>query len=332
MDDPLLLDEDARLAAVRRYDVLDSAPEAQFDKIVALVRTVLRVPIATVTLVDQDRQWFKARLGMPVAQTPRATSFCTHTIQRRDALVVPDALADPRFAHYPLVTGAPFVRSYCGVPLRTPDGYNVGALCAIGTEPRTFSAAEIAILFNFASLVVDELELRQIAQRDLLTGALTRRGFFELADKEIARHRRYGRPGALLMFDVDRFKAINDGHGHPAGDHVLRMLAELCADTMRPNDALGRIGGEEFAVLLPETDEVEAMAAAERFRARIEAHVFTLADGQRLRVTASFGIAALSDAIDDAAAWIAAADAPLYAAKRGGRNRCCADSRGSLAA
>ncbi|HEX8382493.1 MAG TPA: sensor domain-containing diguanylate cyclase [Sphingomonas sp.] len=323
MTDAPLLDEEARLSALHRYDVLDSAPEAQFDKIVDLVRTVFRVPIATVTLVAQDRQWFKARLGLAASETPRGVSFCTHTIQQREALVVPDAHADPRFASSPLVVGDPFVRSYAGVPLRTPDGYNVGALCAMDTQPRDFSPAEIAILANFASLVVDEFELRQIARRDQLTGALTRRGFVEQAAKEIARHQRYGRPGSLLMLDVDHFKSVNDTYGHPAGDQVLRLLADLCGEAMRPNDVLGRIGGEEFALLLPETDAAEALVAADRFRALIAARPFTLADGTALPITASFGVAELNRDIDGVDSWLAAADAPLYAAKRGGRNRCC---------
>lgn len=323
MTDLLLRDEDARLAALHRLDALDTAAEEPFEKIVDLVRAVLSVPMATVTLVEADRQWFKAHRGMPSQETPRAVSFCTHTIAQREPLVVPDAQADPRFANSPLVTGTPHIRAYAGIPLRTADGYNVGALCAIDSEPRAFSEADIAILANFAAIVMGELELRLIARRDHLTGTLTRRGFVEEAGKALARHARGGAASALALLDVDHFKSINDCHGHPAGDKVLRQLAEVCAGVMRPGDYFGRIGGEEFALLLADASAEEAQAAAERFRAAIEAHRFDIGIARPLAVTASFGVAAISPAMASAEAWLAAADSALYCAKRSGRNRTC---------
>ncbi|MDY7523157.1 GAF domain-containing protein [Sphingomonas sp. 10B4] len=159
--------------------MLDTAVEEPFEKIVTLVRTVLAVPMATVTLVDRDRQWFKAKRGLEATETPRSISFCTHTIAQREPLIVEDARSDQRFADSPLVNGPPYIRSYAGIPLRTPEGYNVGALCAMDTRRRGFSPADIAILGNFANIVCDELELRLIARVDYLTGALTRRGFLE---------------------------------------------------------------------------------------------------------------------------------------------------------
>lgn len=321
MSDAMLCDEEGRIAALDRLAVLDTAPEEPFEKIVNLVRTVLGVPIATVTLVDRDRQWFKARRGLDASETPRSISFCTHTIQERGPLIVTDALEDPRFADSSLVRGYPHIRSYAGIPLRTPDGYNVGALCAIDTQPRTFSAAEIAILTNFAHIVSNELELRLIAQRDHLTGALNRRGFIEQAAKELTRFARHGRPSALIILDVDHFKSVNDTYGHPAGDGVLRQIAELCSAAMRPTDSFGRLGGEEFALLLSEVEPAEALAAAERFRIAIDAHVFTLPGGGELHVTVSLGVAPLDRSVSGTDAWIAAADAWLYHAKRSGRNR-----------
>jgi diguanylate cyclase (GGDEF)-like protein len=320
MHDTQLHDDDARLAALHRLDILDSAVEQPFEKIVNLVRTVIGVPIATVTLVDRDRQWFKARRGLDVSETPRAISFCTHTIQQREPLVIADALLDPRFATSPLVVEAPHIRSYAGIPLSTPEGYNVGSLCAMDSVPRTFTASEIAILTNFANIVVDELELRMVAQVDFLTGALTRRGFIEQGEREIARSARYGRPTALVMIDIDHFKSVNDTYGHAAGDQVLHQVADLAASILRPSDVFGRLGGEEFAMLLPETGGEEAVVVAERLRQALAGHVMQLADGRALRVTASFGIAALAD--DKAVAdWLARADTMLYAAKAGGRNQ-----------
>jgi diguanylate cyclase (GGDEF)-like protein len=323
MPDVMLRDEEGRVAALGRLNALDTAPEEPFEKIVNLVRTILGVPMATVTLVDRDRQWFKAHRGMPAQETPRSISFCTHTIQQREPLIVEDALLDARFANSPLVRGDPFIRSYAGIPLRTPDGYNVGALCAIHTQPRTFSAAEIAILTNFANIVTDELELRLIAQRDHLTSALTRRGFIEQAEKELARSARHGRASSLIMLDVDHFKSVNDSYGHPAGDQVLRQIADLCHTAMRSSDTFGRVGGEEFALLLPEVGPAEALAAAERYRWLIEQHPFDITERRTVRVTASLGVAPLDPSITSVDAWFAAADAWLYRAKNSGRNRFC---------
>jgi diguanylate cyclase (GGDEF)-like protein len=322
--DPALTDEPARLAALHRMAVLDSEPEEPFENIVALVRTVLGVPMAAVSLIDEDRQWFKARSGFDATETSRDVSFCTHTIQQRDPLIVDDATQDARFAANPLVTGDPNVRSYAGVPLRTSDGYNVGSLCAIDTQARAFSASEIDVLEKFARIVVADLELRRIAGKDQLTGALTRRGFIDRADQEIERHHRYARPASLAMIDIDHFKAINDTYGHPAGDTVLRQISQLLQSEARPNDLLGRLGGEEFAMLMPETHSAAGYVAAERFRQRIAANSVEVAPGVRVQVTASFGVVELTAAITGAESWLAAADVLLYAAKRRGRNRCIA--------
>ncbi|MDB5658257.1 MAG: diguanylate cyclase [Cypionkella sp.] len=136
--DRKLADEEGRLEALRRYDVLDTPPEAPFDRLTELVRSVLGVPIAAVTLVDAERQWFKSIAGLNACETSLEISFCAHAIKKREPLVISDATLDMRFAKNPLVTGDPWIRSYLGIPLETPDGYNVGALCAIDTKPRTF--------------------------------------------------------------------------------------------------------------------------------------------------------------------------------------------------
>lgn len=323
-DDPHLRDEPGRLAALRRLEVLDTPPEPPFENVVSLVREILRVPIAAVSLIDADRQWFKACSGMSITQTTREESLCTHTVAQRDPMIITDISADPRFADHPIVQGDSDVRSYLGIPLRTADGYNIGSLCAVDTEPRMFSAEDVAVLTRFARIVVDELELRRIAARDQLTGALTRRGFLEAASQERERFSRYGRPASLAIIDLDHFKAINDTYGHPAGDVVLRQVAAVLDVMRRPNDLLGRLGGEEFAMLMPETTRDAALAAAERYRRAIAAAPIEITPGTRLPVTASFGVAQIDPGLASVEDWCAAADAPLYAAKRGGRNRCMA--------
>lgn len=315
-----LHDEPGRLAALGRLELVDSAPEPSFDRIVGLVRSVLQVPIAAVTLIDADRQWFKARHGLDLAETRREHSFCTHTIAQSAPLLIPDTHADPRFRGNPYVVGAPQIRAYAGVPLTTAEGYNVGALCAIDTQAREFGSGEIDLLRQFASLVVDDMELRQIARMDALTGALSRRGMLDAIDREIARSRRDGLDASLVMLDVDHFKAVNDTHGHPTGDCVLRDLARLADSILRPFDSVGRLGGEEFALLLPGAARPAAVAIAERLRSAI-ALQSTKSGEADISVTASFGVAPLASEIATAETWLAAADAPLYAAKRAGRNR-----------
>jgi diguanylate cyclase (GGDEF)-like protein len=315
--DEKLTDEAGRLAALRRYQVMDTPREETFDKITSLVRTILGVPICAVTLIDHDRQWFKSIQGVDAEETPRSVAFCDHTIRSREALVVEDALGDPRFADNPFVTEDPNIRSYAGVPLKTPDGYNLGALCVVDTEPHAFTPAQIDILGNFAGLVMDELELRTIAHKDFLTGAATRRAFVDAANREIDRALRTGRRGSLVTFDLDHFKQINDTYGHAAGDAVLTAVSTTCEVGLRPTDLLGRVGGEEFAILLPEADLDNAISAAERLRRSIEQLVYRDVPG--LRATASFGIAQLEPGWDYAH-WAEAADQALYEAKHGGRN------------
>ena len=316
-----LKDEPGRLAALRRYEVVDTGEEPPFQRIVDLVQTVLNVPAAAVTLIDGDRQWYKASRGIGAGKSiPRDASFCNDTIKQMGPLAVTDALADGRFAGNPMVTGAPYIRSYLGVPLTTPDGYNIGTLCAIDTEPRPFDSRQADILKKLAEIVVEQFELRQIAKQDAMTGALTRRGFFAELDKEFLRAARYDRPSSLLVIDVDHFRNINDRYGHPAGDAVLVSIANAAMATMRKSDIFGRIGGEEFALLLPETDAEEARDAAERIR-RIVEHTIVQTPAAEIKTTISIGIAPLPLPGEGSDVWFSEADIALYEAKQFGRNK-----------
>lgn len=156
-------DDEERLAELRRFDVLDTPPDERFDRLTRLVADLLDVPIALVSLVDRDRQWFKAKVGLDVDETRRDVSFCAHAILGDDVFVVPDAARDERFADNPLVTGDPSIRFYAGAPLRTRGGFRVGTLCAIDRIPRELSDAHRRLLVDLADVVVDELELQSAA-------------------------------------------------------------------------------------------------------------------------------------------------------------------------
>lgn len=316
-----LTDETGRLAALSRYDVLDTPAEGAFDKITDLVRNVLGVPMSAISLIDESRQWFKSHPGINAPETPRSIAFCDHAIRSREAMVVPDAAIDTRFRENPLVIGDPNIASYAGVPLETPDGYNIGTLCAIDTRPRDFDPAQIAILKSLAALVVEQLELRNLAERDSLTGALTRRAFVADIDRKIALYTRSRQTAAIVMIDIDHFKRVNDTFGHAAGDNAIRAVARLCDEGRRPPDMLGRLGGEEFALLLPDTSEDAAIQAAHRFCSAVRKLV--VKNDPPLRLTASFGVAAICDQRLTSESWLAAADEALYQAKRTGRDRVC---------
>ena len=312
--------ETARVDALHRYDILDSPPEESFDRIVRLAQIAVGTPTVLISLVDRDRQWFKSRIGLDAEEGPRSTSFCTHAIDRDVPLIVENALEDSFFRSHPVVTGAPFVRFYAGVPLRTPDGFNVGTLCAVDYAPRAITPLHIAVLQDLARLVVDELELRRLATTDSLTGLLTRRAFAVEATREAERARRTGRPLSCIAFDIDHFKSINDRHGHAAGDRVLQSVSDLCRRNLRAIDVAGRLGGEEFAALLPESASDAAFEVAERLRAAIAALPLQ-ESGETVAVTASFGVATLRPDETSVEAALNRADAAAYRAKRSGRNR-----------
>lgn len=317
--DVRLQDEEGRLSALHRYDVLDSEREASFDRVAALVRTVFGVPISTISLIDAKRQWLKSCIEPLGIESPRELSICSHTIRTRVPLLIPDTFADERFAQNPVVIGPPYIRSYLGAPLETPDGYNIGSLCVMDTVPRFFTPRQIEMLKSFAAIVVDELELRNLARIDNLTGAVSRSTFYEEIGAALSRLKRHGHPASVLMFDIDHFKRINDTQGHAAGDAVLKAIGSACSDLTREDDTFGRLGGEEFAILLHDTLAAGAMTAAERYREAIAS--LKIPGYPDIRVTASFGVAgAIAGTSSDD--WLAAADTGLYKAKNNGRNRC----------
>ena len=152
--------EKERLKTLRRYAILDTPPEEAFDRITSLVGRLLGVPIATVTFVDEHRQWFKAARGLSQRETRREIAFCAHAILNDEMMIVPDARLDFRFAQNPLVTGPIGIRFYAGMPLKGVDGSNIGVLCAIDTKPREFTEEHKSILEDLAEIATSELRLR----------------------------------------------------------------------------------------------------------------------------------------------------------------------------
>lgn len=159
---PPAIDESERLATLRALQVLDTLPEERFDRITRIAAALFNVPIALVSLVDQDRQWFKSRCGLDATETPRDIAFCAHAILGSQIMAVPDALLDERFRDNPLVVSDPKIRSYHGAPLRTANGQRVGTLCIIDTRPRQFDAEQLARLRDLADIVEAELSAQTL--------------------------------------------------------------------------------------------------------------------------------------------------------------------------
>ena len=326
--------EPQRQAALDRLQILDTVPEQAYDDLTRVAAAVCNAPMALVSLIDRDRQWFKSRYGIDFAQTERCIAFCDYAIRvPQQMLVVSDTRRDPRFRDNPLVHLGRGIRFYAGVPLVSPDGFAVGTLCVLDSRPRRLSKLQRDALEGLARQVSRLLELRlrnlelreALAERDRLahqlaklasTDALTllrnRRAFDVLrADQREAPTL----PMTVVMLDIDHVKAINDTHGHAVGDQILRRLADTVRSVLRRDDEAVRYGGEEFALVLPGTDGEGARILLERLRAQVAS----------LRVpvpfTFSAGYAEVrpgESGIDPA---LARADAALYAAKANGRDR-----------
>jgi len=330
------MDESRRLDALVKLNILDTPAEERFDRVTRIARRTLGVPIALVTLVDKDRQWFKSSQGLIFNETPRAFSFCSHAIESDAPFIVPDATKDTRFANNPLVTGEPQLRFYAGVPIKAPHGERIGTFCIFDREPRELEENELLTLRDLAAFIQNEFNIqgfnlrekellrernrfRHRALVDPLTRIWSRLAIMEMLPKEISRAERDKTPFSVAIADLDHFKSVNDAFGHLAGDAVLREAAQRIRQGLRIYDSVGRFGGEEFLILLPSCDISDAARIAERMRARVADEKIEIGD-VTISISASFGLAS-NTGIRNGTDIIAAADAALQIAKRNGRNR-----------
>ncbi|WP_084417982.1 GGDEF domain-containing protein [Henriciella litoralis] len=267
-------------------DVTYAPADDFFENIVDVLRNMLGVESATISVTDGEQRWLKASSGLD------------HE----------DIYSDVKF--------------YAGVPILSADNEIIGTLSALDSKERTLSPGQLQALEGIARVVRDFYELRRLAVSDGLTGLLTRRAFEEEADRLAKLCTRHRHPLQMICLDVDRFKSINDTYGHAAGDKVLKAVSETCRAHLRQSDVFGRMGGEEFAVLLPQTDGDGAVLVAEKLRVAIGAMRFEF-NGETIGVTASFGVGTQKDRRYDVATLLGYADAAMYQAKQTGRNRTC---------
>src|SRR6201996_443625 len=162
-----------RVAALQKYAILDTEPEQAFDDLTLLASFICKTPIAMISLIDEDRQWFKSKIGMKSSETPRDIAFCSVAIQQPDVMVVPDTFKDDRFRDNPFVTSDPHIRFYAGAPLINEDGFALGTVCVMDREPRELTAEQKQAMWSLARLALGQMELRHNLQ--LLKDALNDR-------------------------------------------------------------------------------------------------------------------------------------------------------------
>ncbi|MDJ0834798.1 MAG: sensor domain-containing diguanylate cyclase [Gammaproteobacteria bacterium] len=265
-------DEEQRLNTLKSLNILDTAAEERFDRLTRMAKRMFDVPIALVSLVDENRQWFKSCIGLPVLETSRDISFCGHAILGDEIFIIPDAAADVRFADNPLVTGEPFIRFYAGCPLKYTDGSKLGTLCIIDREPRDLTEDDLQALRDIASTVERELAAVQLATLDELTNIPNRRGFMMIAQHSINLCARQKMPATLVYMDLNKFKPINDTFGHAEGDRVLTTFAEHINAICRESDLFARLGGDEFAILFVNTSKNCAEDIIRRLQQSLQAY------------------------------------------------------------
>jgi diguanylate cyclase (GGDEF)-like protein len=262
--------EDERIQTLHSLNILDTASEERFNRLTRLAKQLFQVPIAVVSLVDTNRQWFKSCLGLDATETSRDVSFCGHTILGSDIFLISDTLKDKRFADNPLVTGPPHIRFYAGAPLSALDGNKLGTLCIIDDKPRSFNINELAALKDLAMMAEQEIIAVQLATLDDLTKISNRLGFITLAEKSLNMCQRQNLSASLIFFDLNDFKHINDKFGHAEGDRALISFAEAMVKTFRDSDIFARLGGDEFVVLLTDAKTDYSEEILSRFKKEIE--------------------------------------------------------------
>ncbi len=317
--------EEQRMSTLKRLEMLDTPAEERFDRITRTAARLFEMPMAAIGLVDESRVWFKSRYGFDDLEVPRDQSHCARVLEE-GALVESDD------------TKLPKAKFYAGVALLMPDGTRAGSLSVMDRKPRGFSKHDFEGLGDLMAWVVSELRsireakksealttqrafLRDKATIDALTQMHNRPTIMQLLETELTRSMREQRPLGVVVADLDHFKKVNDTFGHQAGDAVLREASRRMKASVRPTDAVGRYGGEEFVIVLPGANVESAARTAERIRAQVGASP-VMHGKTAIPVTMSLGVTA--SAFPERVKveqLIKAADEALYRAKKNGRNR-----------
>lgn len=294
-----------KLAHPPMLDLFYTPLEERFERITRIARQALRVPVAAITLLNAEKQWFKSASGWSIAELPADLSMCRLTLEQNGLQVIPDTRADPRTAKHPLVVSKPKFRFYAGHPLADGNGLVAGTFCVFDTKPRHLSEADRRCLLDLAALAQREVAddhlrsahasliaklglARREAMIDPLTKLWNRRGASVLAESAFERADRSSSQVGVAVFDLDGFKHINDTYGHQTGDEVLRRVGERLVATVRADDVVCRLGGDEFLVLIANGDPATTETAVRRIRENLVGTPVATRDGA-LTISASVG-------------------------------------------
>ena len=301
------VDEQRRQQILQSYRLVDTEPEPAFEDIVNMAALICGTPIAMVTLITEDRQWFKARVGLDLKETPRAHAFCAHAIRNPSRIMaVQDARQDARFMHNPLVVGDPGIRFYAGAPLLSPSGVALGTVCVIDRVPRELTPAMTQGLQALARQAGELLALRransdletlnqsvmemQVAMEqqqlklagentalasssplDAVTGLSNQRSFEHFLNEELRRAERTQGSLAVLVAQIDQWDAFARDFGASAANEALRRVAKAFKAQARSYNTLAILSSHRFAMLLPGTVSAELDAVGQRMRRAVEA-------------------------------------------------------------
>ncbi len=335
--------EKDRLDSLASYEILDTRPEQEYNDLLEFAAEIFKAPMASISLVDSDRVWFKAHVGYEVDQMPRDFTFCSLTILGSKPLLIQNTRADASNAKMGIVTNAPYVRSYMGIPLISEDGQCIGALSVANTEtmkPSKFQKQALAQLANNCMTLLElrrtrmqlenqekltegyreqiaamNAEVANLSRMDELTGLWNKKSLTYELGKELSRSRRTGSTFALLKLNLDNFSKVNDKHGRDYADESLRSLGNLLKDATRDTDVCSRFGGDEFMILMPNTDRAKANLVANRIKTNLRNM-----NGLFEPLTASIGVAVVLAAQASADDILNLANTSMQNAKQMGGN------------
>jgi diguanylate cyclase (GGDEF)-like protein len=294
-----------KLAHPPMLDLFYTPLEERFERITRIARRALGVSVAAITLLNSEKQWFKSAAGWAVAELPADLSICRLMLGNSGLQVIADMKADPRTSRHPLVMARPHFRFYAGHQLVDGNGLGAGTFCVFDVEPRRFTEGDQACMLDLAALAQRELSdehlrsahaaltaklglARRESMMDPLTKLWNRRGATTLAEAAFQRADRTHSPVGIGLLDLDSFKHVNDTYGHHTGDEVLRRVGERLVASVRSDDVVCRLGGDEFLVLVDNGDEHTTRTVLARIQEALSRSPVTTRDG-KIAMSASAG-------------------------------------------
>ncbi len=259
---PIPVNEQERLETLRAMQILDSSPEERYDRLTRLAQRLFNVPIVAISLIDENRQWFKSIQGLAATETSRDISFCGHAINGNDVMVVNDALKDHRFVDNPFVVQDPHIRFYAGYPIESQK-MKMGTLCLIDKKPRELSGVELSLLQNLGRLVENEMAQSEAGFANDISGESEQRFFLRVLRYVMEFSRAMNYPMGMLIVHIP--EAISALDGKPIiRDRMMVETAKLLGKTLRQSDIVGALGNDSFYAFLPKCDVLGAEIVTSR--------------------------------------------------------------------